>query len=167
MILVENYKLKNTAYMKFFKNSTSMILILVLCIMSFFFISNTKKSSQLKVQTISENIGGKNFSLEIASDDQSRQLGLGKRDSLGEDQGMVFVFDKPDKYGFWMKDTRFPLDIIWLNENCMVVGKAQMFPESFPKVFYPDFPALYAIELPLNSVQGVKGGDKLMTCKFR
>ncbi len=150
--------------MKFHKNLTSIILIVILLILAVFFILNIRKDNQLKIQIISENIGGKVFSLEIASNEASRELGLGKRDSLAEDGGMIFVFNKLDKYGFWMKDTKFPLDIIWLNENCSVVGKATMYPESFPKAFYPDFPALYAIELPINSATNIKESD-IFSCE--
>ena len=127
-------------------------------------LNTNKKNSSSTAHTISENIGGKVFSLEIASNEASRELGLGKRDSLAEDGGMIFVFNKLDKYGFWMKDTKFPLDIIWLNENCSVVGKATMYPESFPKAFYPDFPALYAIELPINSATNIKESD-IFSCE--
>ena len=129
--------------------------------MAVFFIINTKKNIPSKSKLIFENIGGKDFSLEVASTEADRELGLGKRDSLASSTGMIFVFDYLDKYGFWMKDTRFPLDIIWLNGNCVVVGKATILPESFPKVFYPDFPAMYAIELPVGSTANIKEGDTL------
>ena len=135
-------------------------------ILTIFVISDKKKESVANVisepqNTISENIGGKNFSLEIASNEPSRELGLGQRDTLAENAGMIFAFPRLDKYGFWMKDTKFPLDILWLNQNCVVVGKATMTPKSFPKVFYPDFPALYAIELPVGSANNTKESDTL------
>lgn len=130
---------------------------------TFFVLNASKKSIPAKTQTISENIGGKNFSLEIASNQTSRELGLGQRNSLAENGGMIFVFDKPGNYGFWMKDTKFPLDIIWLNDSCVVVGKATMTPESFPKPFYPDFPAVYAIELQIGSTSNIKESD-ILSC---
>lgn len=145
--------------MNYFKKYKTVISSVVIIFLAGFLIYGYQSANSLK--KISLNIGGKNFSLEVASNNAERELGLGKRDTLGASSGMIFVFDELGNYGFWMKDTRFPLDIIWLNENCLVVGKAQMYPESFPKVFYPDFQAKYAIELPLNSAQGVQGGDKL------
>ena len=126
------------------------------------FIFSYRKVVPLNI--IDEEIGGKKFTLEIASNEKSRELGLGKRNSLGDNEGMIFVFDKLDNYGFWMKDTHFPLDILWLNENCTVVGKATMLPESFPKAFYPDFPAKYAIEFPIGSALNIKEGDAI-SCK--
>ena len=134
---------------------------------TFFILNTNEKSIPFEVKTVSENIGGKNFLLEIASSEADRELGLGKRVSLTADHGMIFVFDKSNMYGFWMKDTNFPLDIIWLNESCVVVGKANMLPESFPKVFYPDFVAKYAIELPLNSASNIKEGNALSCSDIR
>ena len=153
--------------MKFQKNLISIVLIIILLVLGVFFLVSMRKSNLSETQTISENIGGKVFLLEIASNEASRELGLGKRDSLVDDDGMIFVFDKLDKYGFWMKDTKFPLDILWLNENCTVVGKASMYPESFPKAFYPDFPALYAIEIPINSAKNIKESDTLSCEKIK
>ncbi|MDP2909631.1 MAG: DUF192 domain-containing protein, partial [bacterium] len=42
-------------------------------------------------------------------------------ESLEEDAGMLFVFDKEDFYSFWMKNTLMPLDMIWINENNKIV----------------------------------------------
>jgi uncharacterized protein len=47
--------------------------------------------------------------------------GLSIKDHLRENQGMLFMFDTPGKYDFWMKDMKFPLDIIWLDNNRTVV----------------------------------------------
>ena len=159
--------------MKHSKKILIVILFIVILLITTFVIFDKKK--EVKIQnvqnlsnpvsvpsnTISENIGGKNFFLEIASNETSRELGLGQRNSLAESGGMIFIFQKLDKYGFWMKDTHFPLDIIWLNDKCVVVGKATMQPESLPKVFLPDFPAMYAIELPLGATTNVKESDTL------
>ncbi len=41
-------------------------------------------------------------------------VGLSGRDSIGSADGMLFVFDEPKLPAFWMKDMRFPLDIIWI-----------------------------------------------------
>ena len=41
--------------------------------------------------------------------------GLSERQSLAEDKGMLFLFEKPDHYAFWMKGMEFPLDIIFIN----------------------------------------------------
>jgi uncharacterized membrane protein (UPF0127 family) len=68
------------------------------------------------------------FSIEIADTFASRQQGLMNRSSLQQDAGMLFVFDTPGSYGFWMKNTLIPLDIIWMDENFVVVDTATMTP---------------------------------------
>src|SRR3989338_8221873 len=61
---------------------------------------------------------------------------------------MLFIFDKPDNYGFWMKDMRFPIDIIWLDQNFKVVHvEKSVATSTYPKVFYPSGPATYVLEV--------------------
>lgn len=43
------------------------------------------------------------------------------RNELGENQGMLFIYDKESIYPFWMKDTLIPLDMIWLDKDMKVV----------------------------------------------
>lgn len=59
-------------------------------------------------------IGDKVFKVEIADTQAKRSKGLSDRESMPEDQGMLFIFEKADKYPFWMKGLKFPLDFIWI-----------------------------------------------------
>ncbi|MFH1462538.1 MAG: DUF192 domain-containing protein [bacterium] len=61
------------------------------------------------------------FSVELAVTPQERSKGLMFRESLGEKEGMLFVYEKKGEYSFWMKNTLIPLDIIWMNEEKEVV----------------------------------------------
>ncbi len=58
---------------------------------------------------------------EIADDDFERTKGLMLRTSLGEKEGMVFVYDTPRNVTFWMKDTYLDLDIIFISEDLHVL----------------------------------------------
>ncbi len=58
--------------------------------------------------------------IEIADTKEKRSRGLGGRQSLATDSGMLFVFDKADRYTFWMKGLSFPLDFIWLKDDEIV-----------------------------------------------
>ena len=60
-------------------------------------------------------------SLEIADTQILRQQGLSNRKSLGDYQGMLFIFDSSDIYPFWMKDMYIPLDIIYISESFYIV----------------------------------------------
>lgn len=65
-------------------------------------------------------IKGHKFQLLVAKSDKDKQIGFSKYKNLPEDKGMIFVFDKADFYPFWMKDMKFPLDIIFIKENKIV-----------------------------------------------
>ena len=58
---------------------------------------------------------------EVADTDASRQQGLMFRENLPEGQGMLFVFGTEGRYGFWMKNMKFPIDIIWIDQEKKIV----------------------------------------------
>src|SRR6185436_18462817 len=78
----------------------------------------------MKSQTSKVRIGDNVFSVEIAETPETRAQGLGDRASIGANNGMLFLFDAPGNYGFWMKDMRFSIDIMWIKDN-KVVGFAE------------------------------------------
>ena len=82
--------------------------------------------------------GSRRISVALAKTDSERTVGLGGRNSLGSDEGMLFVFPKAGRHGICVKDMRFPIDIIWLNKCFAVVDmKENVIPDSFPAVFFP------------------------------
>lgn len=86
--------------------------------------------------------------VEVAQTKSSRELGLSGRPSMRNDEGILFVFDTPGKYGFWMKDMNFALDIIWINESGLVVDiERNLTPESYPKTFINEVDASYVLEI--------------------
>lgn len=95
------------------------------------------------------------FTIEIADTFAARQQWLMQRTSLSQDAGMLFVFDVPDIYGFWMKNTLIPLDIIRLDKNFVVVDTATMTPctaDPCPS-YVPQWQSLYALEVNAWLVQ--------------
>ena len=105
-------------------------------------------------------------SLEIAADDEMRAQGLMYRDHIDPGKGMLFVFPRDDVFSFWMKNTRIPLDMIWIDANRRVVG---LIP-NVPPCRVPDCPsygpgvvARYVLELGAGEAakHGLKVGDAL------
>lgn len=92
-------------------------------------------------------IGEVEILADIAETPAARAQGLSGKEKIGEDEGMLFVFPKAGRYGFWMKDMRFPIDIVWIGEDMRIVGITKnVSPETFPEVFRPPLPARYVLE---------------------
>jgi uncharacterized membrane protein (UPF0127 family) len=87
---------------------------------------------------------------EVMVSDEDRAMGLMFRPSLPLDRGMLFVFETADFHGIWMKNCRFPIDILWLDEERRVVHVAESVPpckaEPCP-VYQPMRRAAYVVEL--------------------
>lgn len=102
------------------------------------------------------------FNATILRSDEERQRGLSNTKSLPADQAMLFVFPYDTRPGIWMKDMKYPIDILWVNKNYQVVylvKNAQ--PDSYPQVFQPTSLARYVIEVPSGTIEktGIKNGD--------
>ena len=110
-------------------------------------------------------IAGQKVAVELALTNEAKEQGLSGRTALGENEGMLFVFDRPDKYSFWMKGMKFPLDIIWLGENLKVVYiKKEVKPETFPESYKPDAEAKYVLEVQagFSDKNNLKTGDSVL-----
>jgi uncharacterized membrane protein (UPF0127 family) len=103
-------------------------------------------SSTGSLPTVNVQIGQKTFELEVAADHASQEMGLMRRDSMPADHGMLFVFPDEQVLGFWMKDTRFPIDILFLSGARKVVSIRQMQPYDLDTISSGEA-AKYAIEL--------------------
>lgn len=107
------------------------------------------------------------YTLLIANDDKSRQIGLSNRKSLDENTGMLFIFPKKGIYSFWMKDTQIPLDMIWIDDNKIVYIAKKVPPQAGNKgnlpIYTPTQQANYVLEI--NGGQSDKNkfktGDKV------
>ena len=76
------------------------------------------------------------FDLEVSDSDTERLKGLSGRDSLPDNQGMLFMFDRPEEQCFWMKDMKFSLDMIWTDEQKRIVRlEKNVSPDTYPASF--------------------------------
>ena len=116
----------------------------------------------MKFDTTTFNIKGKEFTIELAITPTQSERGLMYRDSMPQDHGMLFPFDRPQTLKFWMKNTRIPLDIIFLDKDCRVVEviHAKALDETSVG---PDAQTQYVIELNSGGADklGLKKGDKI------
>ncbi len=92
-------------------------------------------------------IGGQVLQVGIASSSESREKGLSGTSILPKGQGLLFTFDRPDRYGIWMKDMKYPIDIYWFDKDFRLIDQAlSVKPETYPNVFYPKADAYYVLE---------------------
>ena len=64
---------------------------------------------------------GEEFSLEVVIDPMDRAMGYMFREEVGPNDGMLFIFETVDRHGFWMKNCKVALDIVWLDEQFRII----------------------------------------------
>lgn len=97
---------------------------------------------------------------EVADEESERIIGLSGRNGLSAGRAILFIFDKSDTHGIWMKGMKFPIDIVWLDSNKKVIEiKFNVQPSSYPKVFGSKDKSLFVIEL--SGGQALKLGIKV------
>lgn len=112
--------------------------------------------------------GGNIIHAELADTPQKRAEGLMYREHLADDRGMLFTFSQAQAWVFWMKNTKIPLDLIWMNEKKEIVHIEQRVPictrtdDSCPQ-YRPNEGALYVLELAAGRAESLKlqRGSKL------
>lgn len=110
--------------------------------------------------TSSGQSGAARLMVEVVDTPAARTRGLMGRRRLLAGHGMLFVFPEPGRYGFWMKNTHIPLDIIWISPDKRVVHLAERLPpcppdpEPCPTVEPPGkIAALYVVEAEAGFVR--------------
>ena len=125
----------------------------VLFIIFSVFIINEFRSTAMNDPLQDKNfvvISEKIIFVEVAITPEERQRGLMERESLQEDNGMLFVFSEEDTYSFWMKNMKISLDIIWINADGNVVYFVEDVPpcvQSPCQTYSPNADALYVLEV--------------------
>ncbi|MDB5331537.1 MAG: hypothetical protein JWP03_2688 [Phycisphaerales bacterium] len=139
-----------------------MKLLLPFCLMVFALATTGCEESPAGLPVVKMQIGKQNYHIEVAATQSQQETGLMKRDSMPDDHGMIFIFGEEKVLEFWMKNTRIPLDIIFLDARGRVVSIRQMEPYD-ERHTSSGFPAKYAIELNRGAAadSGVKVGDRL------
>jgi len=105
----------------------------------------------------------KTLDLEIAETEYETQTGLMYRHSMEENQSMLFIFKKEQPRSFYMKNTEFPLDIIYINSKKKIVS-IQKNAKPLDKTSLPsNVPVLYVLEINagLSNKWGLEVGDRI------
>ncbi len=116
------------------------------------------------VTTRELKIGSVHFRVEIADTPIARAQGLSGREFLAPDEGMLFLFPFAGTQAFWMKDMKFPIDIIWIRDKevvGMVIGAEPPEGDSGPATYTSPEAADTVLEINAGLTQrlGIKVGD--------
>ncbi len=100
--------------------------------------------------------------VEIADEPSEQSRGLMNRTALGEDRGMLFVFDSESTLSFWMRNTLIPLSVAYIDSEGRIVDIQKMEPlDDEPPQYVSAEPAQYALEVNQGFFEerGVEVGD--------
>ena len=141
----------------------SLVFLIIIAVIIGYYLFKHKKTGQVI-------IGGKTLNVELAQSENEYAKGLSGRDNLDASSGMLFVFPKSNIYTFWMKDTKIPLDIIWLAPSKVegmykIVEMTTLTSQNDNDIpqFTPKIPANYVLELNAGFVDknNIKVGDEV------
>lgn len=133
-------------------------LILVLSVVLSAF--SCKKDDTLQTQIL--RINQWEITVETAETQEAQEKGLMGRESLDEDRGMLFVYDRDSRKSFWMKNTKIPLSIAYIAADGTIREIYDMEPLS-TRTVDSRYSVRYALEVNQGAFQrhGIKTGDKV------
>ncbi len=111
-------------------------------------------------------INDKSFKVDVAETMGARAKGLSGREKLDDDEGMFFIFGAAGNYGFWMKNMKFPIDILWIKDNRIAGITSDVQPQAGVsdfslKIYYPPESVKHVLEVNAGVAEklGFKIGD--------
>ena len=109
---------------------------------------------------IEVQIGKKVYNLLVATTEEEKEKGLMGIEELPDNEGMLFDYsDEPQaELSFWMKNVDIPLDIIFVNQEGVVISVKQGIPNS--EEYITESSEFISCVIELNANSGVKAGDK-------
>ena len=137
------------------------ILFLSLCLSVFF--SACSSGAEGNVKDVCFQRGC--IRAEVVQTPEDRARGLQNRESMGKDEGMLFIFPVALRQSFWMKDTLIPLDMIWMNSHKKIVFIVRNAPPCVTEecaIYTPDAEANYVLEVNagVSLEMNLKVGDQ-------
>lgn len=120
-----------------------------------------KKEGELLLKKTTTDSVFKTLDIEIAETEYETQTGLMYRHMMEEHQAMLFIFEKEQPRSFYMKNTEFSLDIIYINKKKEIVGIQKNAKPFDNKSLPSNTPVLYVLEINggLSDSWGITKGD--------
>ncbi len=142
-------------------------IIAIFLVAVYFIVNLTIQASRGDENTKIVTLSGQEIKAELADESYEHARGLMFRKSLGQDEGMLFIFPDAQYRTFWMKNTLIPLDILFLDSNLTIVDIKKDFQpcQQDPcSVYTSQLPASYVLEVNAGFVSEnmVKIGELVM-----
>lgn len=147
--------------------SCPILFLVLLSPIAYIEIESVQAQQQEQNKTTLVSLGGVNVTASLSTTPDSQSKGLSIKDSLNENEGMLFIFESPQKYSFWMKDMKFPIDIIWINSTGKIVHIEKNLSPCYLLLPCPSYApkndSLYVLEVVSNFTNkfGVSVGDSV------
>jgi len=143
--------------------------LLLIVVGGIFFMKNYMSGTSFFIfkKTPIATINNQTFELRVANTQKTREIGLSETKSLPQNQGMIFLFERPDYYSFWMKNMTIPIDIIYINKDEIVTIQSNVQPPKSsiesPIIYTPLTPSDKVLEIQagLSEKYNFKNGDKI------
>lgn len=109
------------------------------------------------MKTINLEINDKEYNVLVAQTEDEKATGLMNVEEMDPDEGMLFIYNYPQRLEFWMANTELELDVIFINSDWEVVSVKKGMP--YDETILSEDNVQYVLELNQNS--GVKPGDEV------
>jgi uncharacterized membrane protein (UPF0127 family) len=123
--------------------------------------------AQPKLPTVPLTAGMHVIQAELATTPGQQMIGMMHRRSMGANEGMLFVYDEPQRQCFWMRNTLIPLTIAFIDDDGRIVNTADMAPLDETS-HCSDKPVRFALEMNQGwfDRRGLKSGSRLRGAPF-
>lgn len=131
-------------------------------IITYYHAAESGNENATSTQKTYVTIGSATLIVDVADTFEARAQGLSNTQSLPLDRGMLFSFEQDKQWGIWMKDMRYPLDILWLDASSTIIDvKKSADPKNYPETYFPKRNARYVLETNAGFFDqtGAKIGD--------
>ncbi len=110
----------------------------------------------LHYRTLRVSVNGRGFTALVADTPLKKMIGLMYRPALRGPECMLFTYGLKGRYGIWMRNMRFPIDILWVDERLAIVDMAENLQPCASlacKVYRPSAAAQHFVELPAGTIR--------------
>lgn len=142
-----------------------LFIILIGMLFGIYFTQNSKNGNIFMNNAPKATINNQTFNIVIAKDSKEKEIGLSDKKDLADNEGMLFLFETSDYYSFWMKNMKFPIDIIFIKDDKIINIYENAQPPKSPNddipIYQPKSPADKVLEINagLSSKYSFKEGD--------